>query len=271
MSEEKISIIIPTRNRSSLLKRAIESIINQTYKNIEIIVVDDNSNDDTKLVARSFENTVIKYFKNRSTKGSNYSRNLGIKNSKGKYIGFLDDDDYFSDKNKLKDQIFLFEKNSNIGFVSCGYYDEYVKKNRMPTTSGKIDKSLLLSFSFIETSTILIKKKIIDLVGLLDEKFPSEQNHDFFYRISKICDFDFINRICVIKGAPKTKITINPKKKIKGYIMFHKKHKVDIKNLEFKKFLLIKFKFISVLTLFSISGILKQPILVSRFNEFFSK
>lgn len=264
----KITIIIPTYNRSLYLKRAIESVLNQSYENIEIIVVDDASTDDTKKIVNSFSTSKIKYVRNDRRMGPNRSRNIGLKHASGNYIAFLDDDDYYSDRNKLKEQLKLFEKNERLGFVGCGYYEESIKKERMPNLRGKIDENLLISFSDIETSTIMIKKSIIDRVGYLDEKFPSEQNHDFFYRISKISEFDYVPKVMVVKGKPKSRISTNAIKKIKGYILFHKKHMQDIKRLSPKKQLLILFKFFITVFLFFVSAIFGNPYILPKLYEF---
>ncbi|WP_288911006.1 glycosyltransferase family 2 protein, partial [uncultured Thomasclavelia sp.] len=88
-----VSAIITTHNRLELLKRAIQSVYNQTYSNIELIVVDDASDDGTKEWAEQQSFKFI-YIPKEKSKGGNYARNLGIKSSHGKYVAFLDDDDY---------------------------------------------------------------------------------------------------------------------------------------------------------------------------------
>ena len=100
--EEKVSVIIPTYNRAESLKRAIDSVLNQTYKNVEIIVVDDNNPNTTyreeneKSIKKYYgENEKVKYIKHPENKNGAAARNTGIRNATGKYITFLDDDDYF--------------------------------------------------------------------------------------------------------------------------------------------------------------------------------
>jgi len=267
MEKEKISIIIPTRNRSNYLKRAIESVLQQSYQNIEIIVVDDASTDDTEKVVRSFKDSRIIYIKNRERQGPNFCRNVGLKKASGKYIAFLDDDDYYSDKDKLKKQIDLFKKNENLGFVGSSYYDISLQRKRTPNIKGRIDKTLLTTFSDIETSTIVIKKDVIEKVGLLDEAFKSQQNHDFFYRISKVSEFDFLPEITVIKDAPPMQISTNIKNKLQGYILFHKKHFKDIKNLPFRKFMFVMLKFLFTISILIIEAIIRNNKILPRLYE----
>ena len=111
-NEDVVSVIIPTYKRPKELERAIISVKNQTYKNIEIIVVDDNANDieqrkSTEQVVKKYENIV--YIQNKENLGGSKTRNIGIENAKGKYIAFLDDDDEFL-PNKIEQQIKLYKE-----------------------------------------------------------------------------------------------------------------------------------------------------------------
>lgn len=92
-----VSVYIPTYNRSELLKRAINSVLDQTEKNVEIVVVDDNSPDDTPEVMAEImkAHPQVKYFRNRENRGACYNRNLAIQNASGLFVTGLDDDDYF--------------------------------------------------------------------------------------------------------------------------------------------------------------------------------
>lgn len=262
--KNKISIIIPTYNRIQLLQRAIKSILQQDYENIEILVIDDASTEDIKTVIQSYNDDRIIYIKNEKNKGSNFSRNLGLRNASGDYIAFLDDDDFYSNKSKFKKQMELFYQNKKLVFVGCGYYDKSMDRKRIPRISGNISENLLLSFSDIETSTILIKKDIIKKVGFLDEHLPSEQNHDYFFRISKYGEFNYINEVMVIKDNPAVQISSSSKNKLLGYILFHKKHFRSFKQLEWKKFLYASIKFFVVTFLFLTSNIRKKNLQMVR-------
>ena len=104
INNNKISIIIPTYNRESLVIKSIKSVLNQTYRNFEIIIIDDCSSDNTNNKIKKIKDYRVRYMKLRKHKGANYCRNLGIKRASGEYISFLDSDDvyYF---NKLEKQI----------------------------------------------------------------------------------------------------------------------------------------------------------------------
>lgn len=113
-----ISVIIPTYNRSAMLLEAVRSIQSQRNANAEIIVVDDNSSDDTGTVISKLKG--ITYIKNSTNKGPGYSRNIGYKLSKGEFVVFMDDDDYYIDEYFFQNALIILEEKPEVGFVS-GY------------------------------------------------------------------------------------------------------------------------------------------------------
>ena len=106
MEKKIVSVVITTKNRKDLLLRAINSVRNQTYKEIEIIVVDDASTDGTREICENMDDLVYVYIPLNESKGGNYARNLGIKTANGEYIAFLDDDDYW-EVSKIQKQTLL--------------------------------------------------------------------------------------------------------------------------------------------------------------------
>ena len=107
MYEDLISINITTYNRSHLLARCLDSVISQTYKNIEIVIVDDYSTDDTANVVDQYiaRDPRIKYIRHKRNLGNAFSRNTAINNGTGKYVAFMDDDDVWIDSDKLVKQV----------------------------------------------------------------------------------------------------------------------------------------------------------------------
>ena len=178
-----VSVIIPTYNRLEFLKRAIRSVENQSYPNIELIVVDGSNNNETKLFLENHK--CYNYIKNKNNH-PNILRNIGIKNASGEFFAFLDDDDTW-EKDKIHKQVKLFE-NNNIGLC-------YTGKNIIDKNDNKIKysykrpkfRSLLTSImwdNFVgTTSSIMINKKVINLIGMFDEKLPALQDYDLCIRI----------------------------------------------------------------------------------------
>jgi len=182
-----VSVIIPTYNKSQYLREAIKSVLNQTYKNIEVIVVDDGSTDNTKEIVESFNDSRIIYIF-QENKGPAIARNTGIKKAQGRYIAFLDSDDLWL-KEKLEKQIDFMEKNSEIGLLGTGCYEmtdkgKIIGKKIFPTKNKILQKDLIKYNPFIQSS-IITKREVFDKVGLwYDEKFRESEDYELWLRIA---------------------------------------------------------------------------------------
>lgn len=195
----KVSVIIPTFNRATFLKCAIESVLNQTYNDFEAVVVDDNSSDHTHKVVESFRDSRIKYHRHDENKGPSAARNTAILTSTGDYIAFLDDDDTWF-RNKLEKQIELLDRSHQ---DICGVYSNRIvldkATNRVISSKPKSDKlkgnllSQLLIGSPIHTSTVMLRKKCLDEVGLFDETMSYMEDRDLWIRLSLKWAFEYIN------------------------------------------------------------------------------
>lgn len=194
----EVSVIIPTYNRADLLIRAIQSVLNQTFKNFELIIVDDGSSDNTKERVQELqkEDEIIKYLWQENSGTPAGALNAGIKIAKGKYVAFLDDDDEWLPQ-KLEKQLALFHnsKTPNLGIVGCGSFiirGGTVKTYQFPKT-GNILKSLLEKSVFLSCSSNLIKRDVFAKVGLFDESFKLFFARDMWLKICCQYDFDFID------------------------------------------------------------------------------
>jgi len=194
-----ISVIIPTYNRANLLSRAIKSVLNQIFKDFEIIVIDDCSIDNTEEVIKKFQeqDKRIRYIRHEKNKEAAMTRNTGIKVAKGEYIAFLDSDDEWLPE-KLEKQFALFRKNEKLGFVSCNalIIDEKSKEGRkyiMPRYKNILEK--LLESNFIDsTSSVVIRKDVLNEVGYFDEKIKIGEDWDMWIRIAQKYEFDFVKK-----------------------------------------------------------------------------
>ncbi|HED06226.1 MAG TPA: glycosyltransferase [Ignavibacteria bacterium] len=188
MSDKLVSIIIPTYNDSENLTGAINSCLNQTYKNIEILICDDGSNDKTpEIVAKYKEKHTnkIKYYKLEHLESPAIARNIGIKNAKGEFISFLDSDDLMME-NKIEKQVRFLENNPFIDIVCSNATkfndakDELFYKKQ--SHEEKISFKKLLENNNIINSTVLIRKTAIENIGLLYErKYYLKNIKKFFY------------------------------------------------------------------------------------------
>jgi glycosyltransferase involved in cell wall biosynthesis len=180
-----INIIIPTYNRELTIKRAIDSVLNQTYTNFKLIVIDDGSSDNTKQILDSYKNKIIYYY--QENKGVSSARNKGIKLSKGEYIAFLDSDDEWK-KNKLEKQIDFFNKNPE--YKICQTNEIWIRNN-LHLNQKKIHQKQqgwifepCLKLCLISPSNVIIHKDIFSHIGLFDETLPACEDYDLWLRIT---------------------------------------------------------------------------------------
>jgi len=260
MAQPLVSIIIPTYNRSQYLKRAINSVLNQTYDNIELIIVDDNSNDDTMFIIKNFKDKRIRYIKNLRNMGSSFSRNEGLAISKGEYINFLDDDDILLPR-KIQLQINRFQESDDnrLGVVTCDVeYKRFgineIKKNRK---KGCIYKDLLKSYCVYGTESMLIKRKYIIKFDL---NLASNHEYDLAIRLARICNFDYVPLKLSIKFDSKEQITYNFYKKVKGNLYLYRKYKKEFKKFGLKFYLYDYFRFKYLIIKYSIGLIIGKKI-----------
>jgi glycosyltransferase involved in cell wall biosynthesis len=195
-----VSVIIPAYNRPQLLVRTIKSVIGQTFKDWELIIVDDGSpNKKVKQVVKDLQkqDKRILYFWQKNSGGPAGPRNVAIKKARGEYIAFLDADDEWL-PTKLEKQLKLFKESTNpkLGFVSCNsiIIDERENKIRQSNIPGP-ERILehLLSWSCVNScSGLVVRKEVFKKVGRFDEGLKMADDWDLCIRIAKEYDYDFV-------------------------------------------------------------------------------
>ena len=200
-----ISIVIPTYNHAKFISKALESVIDQTYKNWEAIIIDNNSTDDTDKVINQYDDPRIKYLKINNNGVIAKSRNLGIKEAKGEWIAFLDSDDWWT-KDKL--EVCFSKIGKNVDFIHHAF--EYVFKSksffRKKIIKGREFKKPILNDlligsitkgSQISNSSVIVRKNILLKIGYLNENkiLVGADDYDTWLRIAQITDqFLYINK-----------------------------------------------------------------------------
>jgi glycosyltransferase involved in cell wall biosynthesis len=192
-----VSIIIPTYNYGTYIKQAIDSVLDQSYKNFEIIVADDGSTDNTKnLIQTQYPNEVRYYY--QQNKGPGAARNLGLKYIRGEYIVFLDADDSFLPKN-LETKITLLEKQPQIdwAFSDAIFHDEggnFMRKGsdhfhdiyyQTDFPPDDIFASLLNNGNFISTACLMARRRCFDKLPNFDEELRMHQDYLQWLQLAK--------------------------------------------------------------------------------------
>lgn len=193
-------MIVPTYNRAHLISRSIRSVLSQTFTDLELILVDDGSIDNTRKVVEGFQKADgrVRYVHQDNSGAPARPKNLGIKISLGEYIAFLDDDDeWLSDK--LEKQLSLFENSPKLklGLVGCGVAVLNAKGDKlyefkMPKTDDYIAELLRRNFIFT-SSCVVVKKEVFKNIGLHDERFRMGDDWDMWVRIAQNYAFDFVH------------------------------------------------------------------------------
>jgi glycosyltransferase involved in cell wall biosynthesis len=235
----KVSVIIPTHNRAAFLRAAVRSVLNQTFQDLEIIVVDDASEDETPGVIRSFPDSRIRYIRHETNRGQGVTRNDGISRASGKYIALLDDDDEWL-PDKLEKQVRLLDASpSNVGLIYTGFYrvDGWTKRvlsTVRPEKRGKAFEELCVKNWMGTCSTVLIRRACFEKTGLFDEGLASAADYDMWLRISKEFEIDYIHEPLVQYKVHDNRISTNHESMIRGLEGLLKKHalyfELDSKN-----------------------------------------
>jgi glycosyltransferase involved in cell wall biosynthesis len=180
------SVVIPTYNRSEFLEGAIEKVINQTYTDLEVLVVDDGSGTAYAAeVVSQYPNTVqcIVHDENR---GLSAARNTGIANADGGYIAFLDDDDRWH-KTKVARQVSALEENKEAGIATCLVAaitpENEIVHCETDAPNGDCSESLLIGNQIGTPSRVLVRRECFDDIGTFDESLPTKQDWDFYLRL----------------------------------------------------------------------------------------
>jgi glycosyltransferase involved in cell wall biosynthesis len=222
MLKELVSVIIPAYNAESFIKDSIKCVMEQTYPVIELIVVDDGSEDKTSEIIKqninSFKNKINRkniIYKYQNNRGPSHARNTGIKIAKGKYVAFLDVDDLWS-KDKIEKQIKLFEKDKELDIIFTDLkiirYKNDKKEEFNVFKKYNLDKEFfgheyivikplykLLHMNFIHTSTVIAKRSCFKKHIYFNEKRKHVEDWELWLKMAIYFKFGYLSEICAVK------------------------------------------------------------------------
>jgi len=197
----EVSVIIPTFNRSKKVVRAVTSVLNQSFRDFEIIVVDDSSTDDTNQALARYASSIA-YLRRPVNRGVSAARNMGIENSVAPWIAFLDSDDYWLN-DKLQTQMDFVDRNPET--VACQTEEIWIRKGRRVNPkrkhkkpSGDIFKQSL-KLCLVSPSSVILRRPLFEEVGLFDESLPAAEDYDLWLRISSRYPIYLISKELVVK------------------------------------------------------------------------
>ncbi len=181
-----VSVIIPTYNGESTILRAINSVLNQTYSNLELIIVDDCSKDNTFEVVKNVKDKRVKVLRHKKNRGGSAARNTGIKEAKGEYIAFLDDDDEWLNEKVEKQVEYLKSKESSLyKGVVCSHMILSGKKWRtvIQTKEGDLREDIfLMRLSLAAGSCLMVSRYVFNDIGMFNESYLRHQDMEFVLR-----------------------------------------------------------------------------------------
>ena len=210
----QVTVIIPTHNRAQFLAGAVKSVLEQSFKDIEVVVVDDGSSDDTAAVIESFHGSAVRYIRHDRCRGAAAARNTGILQASGEYIAFLDDDDEWNPEKLTRQVEKIVASPPEVGGVYTGCFvldrnNDQILGQVVPVEDGDVQEALLAGNCIGGASSILIRHECLERVGLFDERLPSFHEYDLWLRVARDYQFGCIR-------APLVKHYLDPDRQRKN-------------------------------------------------------
>lgn len=216
-----VSVVVPTRNRAAMLRRALDSVLAQTCRDFEVIVVDDASSDDTLQQLARHPDRRIRSLASDAPGGAPRARNRGIAAARGCYVAFLDDDDEWLPQ-KLEAQLDVFSRGSSrLGLVHGGSMVVAAASGRtvhtvVPTPGLAVRPADFLGEITFTTSVVMIRRQCFDEVGVFDETLAGAQDRDLWIRLAGAFEFDAVPQVLMRRYVHGAQITTSLPAKIRA-------------------------------------------------------
>jgi len=202
----KISVNILTKNRAELLRKALDSIAAQSFRDFEVIVIDDGSTDGTSGIIEGYKDTRIQGYQHRESLGITKSRQEALEKSTGEYIAVLDDDDEWIDPDKLKKQVEFLDSHRECvlagGGIEILYNTQHAAYKFRPETDQDIRRSMLFKNNFF-TSTVMFRRQAAILAGgFISDGMDLAEDYDLWLRMGKFGRFYNFRQVFTLYAKP---------------------------------------------------------------------
>lgn len=229
------TVVIPAYNREKEIVRAINSVLEQTFQDFEIVVVDDGSKDGTRVVVESFLDNRIRYiYQNNS--GACVARNTGIENAHGKLVSFLDSDDAWH-KTMLEKQYKVYQSDKDVGCVYSNIQMVSIVGKRYPFgrslgIQGYCYSDVLKQGYMAPTTVLSAKRECLEAVGKFDVLLPASQDDDMCFKLAKHYKVGYIDEVLADMYVGQiNRISNNSKRVADGWWMLWNKYEMDVAEL----------------------------------------
>lgn len=233
--DPRVSVIIPTKDRPHYVAQAICSVLNQEFRDFEILVVDGTAEDHTEEVISKFTDQRIRYIPQEIDKGVSAARNLGITRSRGEFVAFLDDDDLWMPR-MLEAQLCQFIRKPWIGAVCTSAF--LVRKDGKslgrwhPYLRGNIFPKILEKNYLGNCSGMMVRKNCFERAGLFDENLPAAEDWDMWIRLAKFYDFDYVDEPLLLYRIHGESISNDLNARLKAEKLLFEKFSPELRKIE---------------------------------------
>jgi glycosyltransferase involved in cell wall biosynthesis len=228
-----VSVILPVYNRGHLLQRVVTSVLSQSHDNLELIIVDDASSDDTEERVAALADPRLRYIRHSHNQGASVARNTGIEVARGEYIAFMDDDDeWVGHKLAAQLAVFVHSELPELGIVTCGHYMMSSGERGtlwIPTQRGWVFETLLLQKRIgCRPPSLLIRSSVLrDHRIRFDPNLPARQDWDFVAQVSRKCQLDFVPEPLVLVHQHPGERVWTPDRAIRAGKYLHEKYREE--------------------------------------------
>ncbi|MFH0933670.1 MAG: glycosyltransferase family 2 protein [Pseudomonadota bacterium] len=225
-----VSVVLPTHNRSALLRRSIRSVLCQSYADFELLVVDDASDDDTREVVESFSDERIRYIRLDSNVGGGAARTAGVSQARASILAFQDNDDQWLPQKLERCMQVLGDDPSLTGVFSAFWQIEDGSERRMPVSvpRGEEMAGAILHGNFIDTPTSVIRRDAFERAGGFDPRMPRYQDWELFIRLLKCGPFAYIEEPLVLSHVTPGSISSSDSAHGLALEIMYEKHVAEI-------------------------------------------